>query len=33
MEGNVDDLPKAEPYKEGDPVRVVPDLRESVPKN
>jgi len=33
MEGNVDDLPKATTYKEGDPVRVAPDLRESVPKN
>lgn len=29
MEGNVDDLPKAKTYKEGDPVRVAPDLRES----
>lgn len=33
MEGNVDDLPKAKTYKEGDPVRVAPDLRESVPKD
>jgi hypothetical protein len=33
MEGNVDNLPKAKTYKEGDPVRVAPDLRESMPKN
>ena len=29
MEGRVDELPKAKPYKEGEPVRVVPDLKES----
>jgi hypothetical protein len=33
MEGSVDDLPKAKPYKEGDPVRVAPDLRESAPND
>jgi len=32
MEGNVDDLPKVKTYKEGDPVRVAPDLRESMQK-
>ena len=32
MEGNVDDLPKVKIHKEGDPVRVVPDLRESMKK-
>ena len=33
MEGSVDNLPKAKIYKEGDPVRVAPDLRESVPRD
>ena len=33
MEGSVDQLPKAKPYKEGDPVRVVPDLKESAPSD
>lgn len=32
MEGNLKALTKVRPYKEGDPVRVVPDLRESEPK-
>ncbi len=32
MEGSLKDLTKVRPYKEGDPVRVVPDLRESEPK-
>jgi DNA replication initiation complex subunit (GINS family) len=33
MEGSVDQLPKTKPYKEGDPVRVVPDLKESPPND
>ena len=32
MEGSLKALTKVRPYKEGDPVRVVPDLRESEPK-
>ncbi len=32
MEGNLKALAKVRPYKKGDPVRVVPDLRESEPK-
>ncbi len=32
MDGSLKDLTKVRPYKEGDPVRVVPDLRESEPK-
>jgi len=33
MEGSVNQLPTTKPYKEGDPVRVVPDLKESVPND
>ena len=29
MERRVDELSEAKPYREGDPVRVVPDLKES----
>lgn len=31
MERSVNELPKVRPYREGEPVRVVPDLRESDP--
>ena len=31
MERSVNELPKAKPYREGEPVRVVPDLKESDP--
>lgn len=31
MERSVNELPKVEPYREGEPVRVVPDLKESDP--
>jgi hypothetical protein len=31
MERSVDELPKVKPYREGEPVRVVPDLKESDP--
>ncbi len=33
MDQNIDDLPKVQPLQEGDPVRVVPDLRESAPQD
>jgi hypothetical protein len=33
MEGNVGGLPAAEPYEEGDPVRIVPDMKESGTEN
>jgi len=29
MERSIDELAKVKPYREGDPVRVVPDLKES----
>jgi len=32
MDQNINDLPKVQPPQEGEPVRVVPDLRESGPQ-